>query len=463
MKKVLLLITIIIVLGLNGCKQNIDTEFEFENGNLDLNEFEVEVFDTRYEISGTIYFTPDQDLDELYLMMFSNANDNNEELITITELKVNDKEVEYEFDGLDNSALHLTLGDQLNSGELVVVDYIMDCPYPNRFRLTHEDEVLYSMFFYPYIAMMDEEGWDTDPYTYRGETYYNKISNYDVTINIDQDYVVAAPGILMGSMLEDGKIQYRYVLEEARDFSFSASPNYRIYTRNEDGIDFEIYSLRELSDKELQHSFEYTIKSFDVFERYVGDYYYDRFILELGNVFGMESSGIIYCSQDISEGTIVHEIVHQWFFFMIGNDQYNDSFLDESLTTYMSMLYYYDMYGMGGYNSYLDYRSSNQIRFADYWSEYGGDSLLQNVNEIGDGYAFVIYYHGPSIFRQYVSEYLDNDVEEFARIISVYYDLYHGKIVTVEQFLTLIENESGVNGTKEWFYKHLNELQSFDN
>jgi len=203
--------------------------------------------------------------------------------------------------------------------------------------------------------------------------------------------------------------------------------------------------------------------TFDLMERWIGDYYFDHFTLEYGYFYGMESSGVIYCSEEIQEGTVVHEIIHQWFYSMIGNDQANESFLDESLTTYAAALYYYDQYDMEGYNGYLDYRTSLRADFADRYQASLGVTLLRQVDEYGLDYGFLIYYHGPAMFRYYVEEYLDGNIEKMIDILHVYYLEYVKEIATIDAFLDLLERESGVAITKEWFMMQLLEFQDFDN
>ena len=458
MRKLFVVLLISLLFVLSGCK----TETFIDDG-IDKNTIEVTILnDEEYNVTGEIVYHVNYDLDELYLMMFANTHYEGNDRVTINHLSINNKEVDFEFDGLDKSAINITLNEDISNGDIVCIQYDMDVVYPDTFRLANYGDMLYQMYFYPFVAVYND-GFDIDPYASVGETYYNTLYDYDVTIVIDDAFIVSAPGELVSTTPKDNKIAYRYVLENARDFSFSASTYYQVYEWEDMDMQFGIYSIRELTEEELVLTKEYVRKSFEVYESYIGEYYYDRFILELGYIYGMESTGIIYCSEEISETTIVHEVIHQWFFFMIGNDSYNDSFLDESLTTYLTALYYYDLYGLEGYDGYLDYRDSSQERLVEYWELYEGTSLLVTPDEMQDGYAFVIYYHGPSLFREYVYQYLDNDVDEFARILSVYYEQYQGDIATIDEFLTLLEEESGVEGTKEWFYFHLNNLQEVTN
>lgn len=445
---------------LSGCKEVRD--IPRENG-IDDHIMEVTIIDDEeYHIKGEIQYHSENDLSELYLMMFANTHYEGSDRVVVNSIKVDNGAVTYEFEGADKSALHLSLNNSIAAGETVIIEYDMDVEYPDTFRLAHYGDTLYQMYFYPYVAIYNE-GFDIDPYAFNGESYYNVLSDYDVTITIENDFIVSAPGEFVDKDKDGDVTSYRYLLENARDFSFSASTEYEVYEWNVEGLELAIYSIRPLSSTELEDTKQYVNQSFAIYESYIGEYYLDRFVLELGHIYGMESSGIIYCSDEISEPTIVHEVIHQWFFYMIGNDSYSDSFLDESITTFMSSLYYYDLYGMDGYNGNLDYRDSSQERLSERWDTYVGSSLLDVTDNMEEGYGFIIYYHGVSILREYVLSYMDNDVEEFYRIMGAYYDEYNGEIVTVDAFLTFLEDESGVSGTKEWFMFHLNELQDVKN
>lgn len=48
------------------------------------------------------------------------------------------------------------------------------------------------------------------------------------------------------------------------------------------------------------------------------------------------------------ESVTAHEVGHQWFYNLVGNDQLNQPWLDESLTQYITWQYYADRYGEAG-------------------------------------------------------------------------------------------------------------------
>ena len=42
---------------------------------------------------------------------------------------------------------------------------------------------------------------------------------------------------------------------------------------------------------------------------------------------------------------VAHEIGHQWWYGMVGNDQYDHAFIDEGLTNFVTTIYFREMYG----------------------------------------------------------------------------------------------------------------------
>lgn len=464
MKRIIGLLLILILLS--GCKQKTEKDRYDTTNNLYVMDLYLNVKNDTLDVEGELYFkNDDYDLDELYIMIYPNADNprstgNN---IVFEYFKINGEDVSYNITGDDNTALHIFLSNTLLKGERISITYKYEFQYWDISRIVTYDDYYLTMFFYPCVAMYDDEGWNVEAYSFRGESYYNEIGDYYASINVPKDYLVASSGKLVDKKTTFTRKILEYELLDARDFSFSASSLYHLYERNILGIDFEIYSIRELSNNEIENSFQYLEDSMFVLQRDVGEYAYDHFTLEYAYFYGMESSGIIYCSNDIEEGTVVHEMIHQWFYSMIGNDQADESFLDESLTTYATSLYYYYLYGDEGYNEYLDYRTSLKTEFVDKYAANLGVTLLRQVDDYGDYYGYLIYYHGPAMFRYYVEEFLDGDINRMIDFLQVYYQEYKNEIATIDEFLDLLESESGVDTTKEWFLMQLNEFQDFSN
>ena len=419
------------------------------------------------QVEGELYYKNDDiNLDELYLTLYPNARNpsDREYNVDMQYLAINDLEQAFEIRGDDDTQIYIELDEILDKGERISIQFEYEFNYWDEGRLTDYGDYYLTMFFYPFVAMYDDEGWNIDAFTFRGESYYNDIGDYYVSINTPDTYLVATGGMFVSQELETGRQTTHYELKDARDFSFSASKDYTLYEYIANDRTYQIYSNRELMGFELASTKATISNTFEYFEDEIGVYPYDHFTIELGHYYGMESTGVIYCSsEEISEGTINHEIIHQWFYSMVGNDQSDESFLDEAVTTFMQSLYYYNAYGIAGYIGFFDFRNSLQERFDDRYALSLGESLLRKVDEFGDQYGYQIYYHGSTLFFYYVEEFLDGDKELFYDIMQVYFQRYQYKIATIDDLLNTIEEESGIDNTKEWFMMQITEFQDLDN
>ncbi|MBN2540295.1 MAG: hypothetical protein JXB08_02090 [Bacilli bacterium] len=472
MKQGLLVFVVSLMVFLVACQTTttLDTSLEPKyqtSNNVYSLDVVLDVEMSELSVTGEIYYKNDEyDLNELYLTLYPNSQNytERENNIVIDYIKIDQLVYEYTITGSDHSQIYIDLDDTLLSGKRISIEFSYYFTYwQNDGRISkHEDEFL-TMFFYPFVAIYDDEGWNIDAFTVHGESYYNTIGDYYVSIDTPLDYQVAASGELVDTSSTDTRNTYSYEILNARDFSFSTSENYFVYSEVENERTYMIYSLVELSDLNVFRVFNIITNTFEAYESTIGSYPYDHYTLELGEYFGMESTGIAYCNYDIDEATIVHEIIHQWFYSMVGNDQSDDSFIDEAITTYITSLYYYEQSGTNGYYGYLAFRNSLDERFEDRLIACQGESLLQKVDDFGDQYAYLIYYHGPTMFRYYVDEFLEGDIEEFYRILSVYFNQYKYQVVTLDDLLDVIESESGVQITKEWFMMQITEFQDLDN
>ena len=467
MKKIIILSFLLIILA--GCQNSTnpanENRYETENNVYIMSLYLDDANDTLSVVGELYYKNDDYDLNDLYIIIYPNAYKlgTSQYNTTFEYLRINGSDVAFDIGGDDDTALHITLAQTLLKGQRISITYKYEFQYWDFDRIVAYDHYYLTMFFYPWVAMYDDEEWHVEPYTFHGESYYNEVGDYYVSLNVPSNYLVASGGKVVDEQNFWGRKIINFELQNARDFSFSASSLYHVYQRIINGINIKIYAVRDLTMQEIEDSFQYLEDTMNTMTTYIGPYNYDHFTLEYGYFYGMESSGVIYCLNEILEGTVVHEVVHQWFYSMIGNDQANESFLDESLTTYAVSLYYYGLYGMEGYNGYLNYRTSLKPELAQKYQDNLGATLLRQVDEYGEDYAFLIYYHGPAMLRYFVEEFLGNDVEEMAAILHTYFLEYNNEVVTLDAFLDLMERESEVAITKEWFYLQLNALQDFDN
>jgi|GEM_PF-735781 len=477
MKKTLFVLLLLTILALTACENDpvIDdsddgslTEENLINNNdfLRVNEastytkhryfldVELDEESSKLKVSGAIIYVNDEmDFDELYLQLYPNARNDvsSGDNVTFEYLKVNDIEYNVVFSGVDDTVIHINLNETLVKDTNVKIEFKYEFNFWDSGRIAGYSDYFISMFFYPFVCVYDDYGWNIDRYTFRGESYYNEIGDYLVSINVPTTFKVAGGGKLLESEEDGSRTTYNYYLENGRDYSFSASELYAYYEKEINDIHVKVYTRGPMSVTSQNIIFDTIENSINTFETHIGDYPYDYFTAEFGRVYGMESSTIIYCSDSIKEETIIHEVLHQWFYSIIGNDQSDFSFIDESLTTFATGLYYYDLAGRSGADVYFETRNSMQTRLANAFTGYEDSNMIKKVRDYGDGYAYVIYYHGPTLFRHFWDEFLDGDITRLDSFLQEYYNTYKYQEVSLNEFLDLLESNTGEMNAKEWF------------
>ncbi|MEM6285419.1 MAG: M1 family aminopeptidase, partial [Chloroflexota bacterium] len=128
----------------------------------------------------------------------------------------------------------------------------------------------------------------------------------------------------------------------------------------ESGIQVDVYSLPDAriwkADTEEwidggEYAAKITAESTDLYAEKFGPYLHNRIVIVQGDFpDGMEFSGFGFVSTDwfVSyEGSpqsylmliTVHEVAHQWWYDLVGNDQAQSPWLDEALATYSEYIY----------------------------------------------------------------------------------------------------------------------------
>jgi hypothetical protein len=230
--------------------------------------------------------------------------------------------------------------------------------------------------WYPRIAVFDASGWRYHPLMPQGE-FFGEFGSYDVTLEIRDDQVigatgvpvegdpgwqrVAAPGhgddiplrrdaypameaeslgLLTGNPGADMR-RIRWRALEVHHFAWSMSPEF-VY---EGGVwrDIPVHVLyqRQAADEWGNGvALERTYRAMEFTDHIFGRYLWPQ----ITNLHRIESGGtefpMLIMDGSASEGLIVHEIVHQYAHGMLANNEWEDGWLDEGLTSFLTNWYW---------------------------------------------------------------------------------------------------------------------------
>ena len=210
-----------------------------------------------------------------------------------------------------------------------------------------------------------------------GEPFVTSVSDeVDVTITTDRPVTIASTG--HETSVSDDRLTHTFVAHNVRDFNFAASPRYQSATKQWGDVTITWY-YSKLSLARLQR---WTLAALQHYTDRVGPYGYKYLsVAEMGSFLGMELPGMVWISNTRPSELkylTVHELAHQWFYAVVGNDQATEPFADESVAEFLTR----DLIGQTNSSCAQDYLDREVYGYAKscyYQTLYvQGDDYIQN-------------------------------------------------------------------------------------
>jgi hypothetical protein len=415
----------------------------------------------------------DESLDEVCFRLFPNINGGE---ASVSALRVYGREVEPAYEYRD-SLLRVPLPVALQPGQRVDVE--MD--FELRVARTREADLHYGYGllgyfegvlgldeFYPVIPVYDDEGWNVEiPPPNRGDITYLDASFYLVRVTAPASLTVVASGVRVGHESDGDAQVVTFAAGPARDFYLAASANYIVVSETVGETTVNSYAFTERAD-EARLALRYAVDALRVYDARLGVYPYTELDVVSAPLrwMGLEYPGLVLVdtslyepdesgasaeslAQNWLERTTVHEVAHQWFYNVVGNDQLDEPWLDEALVTYLSGPYYAEMYGDDVAQEYF------ALRY-DRWDSIDRASIpigLPTRAYTDDEYVPIIYSRGPLFVRALAQEMGQDTFDEF---LCDYYESHQWGIGTGDAFKHLAEQHCRCDLTalfEEWVYE----------
>ena len=370
---------------------------------------------------------------------------------------------------MNDSLLILPLAAPLEPGESSVIgmDFKVTVPRSvdlNYGVLAYYKNVLALAHAYPMIAVYDDEGWNAEIPPQAGDVTYADMSFFLVKISAPQSVTVVTSGRELESS-QDGKTQILTVTSgPARDFYLAASPLYEEVSETLGEITIRSYAPRSIG-KGSQLALDIASKAIQIFSNRYAPYPYTEFdIVSTPTLaLGIEYPGMIAMSaraydvdqetggtpvRVILEATVAHEAGHQWFYNLVGDDQLDDPWLDESLTQFITLQYYEDRYGE---QAAAGFEQSLEARWASV--NYAKIPIGLPVAEYDEQeYGAIVYGRGPLFFVALRDEM---GKESFDSFLKDYTEKLAWNIATPEVLQSLAEEHCACDLDSifnEWVY-----------
>jgi hypothetical protein len=239
------------------------------------------------------------------------------------------------------TALKVTLPSPLAQGAQGTVGFDLSIVVPSGSdRFGHDGSYNFIGNALPVLAVHDGAGWHLDPYTNNGESFYSLAGDFEVTLDHPTSLKVPATGTSADHAGSSGRTVTVATASKVRDFAWAAGPFTEISGTSPAGTKVNVYRVGNISSSSASSMLSVAESALDAHGQRFGAYPYGEADVVLDNSFwfgGMEYPGFVL--DLVSSTALAHELAHQWWYGIVGDDEYNSPWLDEAFADYATDLY----------------------------------------------------------------------------------------------------------------------------
>jgi hypothetical protein len=358
--------------------------------------------------------------------------------------------------------MRLPLATPLGPGESVVIHDEFRVTIPTRGGdyyygiFGYNDGILSLAHAYPTILVYNENGWNDKLPDLDGDPLFSETSLYLVSVDAPADLVLVAAGREVQRMETAGRQTVLYADGPARDFYLAAAKGLVKSSQAVGEVTINSYAAPG-NEQYNSSALDAASHALQIFDNSYAPYPYTEFdIVPIQtSAGGVEFPGMtsvaanLYNSSNMQffETVVVHELGHQWFYNLVGNETQDQPWLDESMAQFVTWQYYLDRYGTAAAQTYQrEDLKGNWDVVQDATIPIGKPVSAYTTNE----YVAIVYGRG-AFFLQALDQQMGETT--FDKFMHDYVKEYAWKVATTSGFELLAGQDCGCDVTrlfKEW-------------
>lgn len=377
----------------------------------------------------------------------------------------------------DQTVIAVTLPRAVAPGETIALDIDFEATFPQIFARTGWAEKPNGTRFFmgaqwfPKIGVYEVPGqryvpadaprgqWNTHQFHANSE-FYADYGTYEVTLTTPAGYVVGASGVRVDEEADDSTRTVTYRADDVHDFAWTASNDFLEFTDTWRHVQLRLLLQPEHRDQARRH-FDAAKVALEYFDKWVGAYPYTTLTLVdgVGGSNGMEYPTLITCGtfymappwMRVLELVTIHEFGHQYFYGLLGSNEFEEAWLDEGINSYLETRIMDTHYAGGSVLGFPGLRlDDGPVQRLSYTKNAPGRGAIYTRSW---EYAFSSDYQKhsyskPATVLNTLEHYLG--WETMQQILRTYYERWHFDHPTTRDFIAVTEEVSGQE--LDWFF-----------
>ena len=203
--------------------------------------------------------------------------------------------------------------------------------------------------WFPKLGVLEDTGWNTHQF-HAGTEFYADYGVYDVRITVPRGWVVGATGRERERHDTPKGTTHRYVQDDVHDFVWTTSPDYVVKTATFEHPTLPRTELRLLLQPEhlgqADRHFAATRTALKYYGEWFGPYPYGHLTIvdpawqssaggmEYPTLFTAGTRWLAPAAVEDPEDVTIHEAGHQFWYGLVGNNEFEHAWLDEGLNQF---------------------------------------------------------------------------------------------------------------------------------
>jgi hypothetical protein len=252
---------------------------------------------------------------------------------------------------MDETVMAVPLPQPLAPGSTSTVELKWTAHVPRTFARTGAiGDFFFIAQWFPKLGVLTDEGWNCHQF-HAGTEFFSDYGRYDVSLTVPGGWVVGATGAERDRQENaDGTATHRYHQDDVHDFAWTTSPDYIVRTARFEHptlppVEMRLLLQPEHADQAERH-FDATRTTLKYYGEWYGAYPYGHITI-VDPAFQSDAGGMEYptlftagtrwltpAHVTTPEGVTVHEAGHQFWYGIVGNNEFEDAWMDEGFNTF---------------------------------------------------------------------------------------------------------------------------------
>jgi hypothetical protein len=251
----------------------------------------------------------------------------------------------------DHTVGEFTLPKAVGPGESVrlKIAWTSRIPYGDVGRAGFVNDYNFIAQWFPKVGVLEDRGWNCHQFHATTE-FFSDYGVYDVSLTVPESFVVGATGRLVSEERKDRSKTLRFHEEDVHDFAWTASPRFLERTSRFADPGYPEVAIRLLLQPEHEGFADRYLEATKIALRSYGTWsspYPYGHVTVVDPAWNSASGGMEYPtlftggvrlpsprSLESPELVTIHECGHQFWYGLVGNNEFEEAWLDEGFNTY---------------------------------------------------------------------------------------------------------------------------------